>query len=147
MKNFLIYLFAFLLLIQLYRPTKNRSEAVSEQSIGINENVPEAIQNILERSCNDCHSNNTSYLWYHEIAPISYIVAYHVSEGKEHLNFDEWNTYNKDQKKHIIDDLQEVIESREMPLVGYLKLHPEAVISDGENQQLLDWIATLNPND
>ncbi len=143
MKKIMLYALAVLVLIQLYRPSKNRSTKISENRITVIEKVPDNIQNILDRSCNDCHSNNTNYLWYHEIAPISFVVAYHINDGKKHVNFDEWGTYNKDQKKHIIDDLQEVVESREMPLVGYLKFHPEAVISDDENQELLDWISGL----
>lgn len=143
MKKIFLYVVAVLLLMQLYRPAKNSNSEVSETSIGKMIQVPESIQNILDRSCADCHSNNTKYLWYHEIAPISYVVAYHISEGKEHVNFDTWGKYNANQKKHIIDNLEEVIESREMPLFGYLKLHPDAVISDADNQKLLDWIKTL----
>jgi anthranilate/para-aminobenzoate synthase component II len=143
MKKFLLYTLVVLVLMQLYRPSKNSSAEPSKNSITTVEEVPENIQNILKRSCNDCHSNSTNYLWYHEIAPFSYVVAYHISDGKKHVNFDEWTQYNKDQKEHIIGDLREVIKSREMPMVGYLSFHPEAVISDTDNQQLLDWINSL----
>jgi len=139
MKKFFIYLILIVLLIQIIRPNKNRSETVSATAIV----APENIQIILDKSCNDCHSNNTNYEWYHNISPISWIVSLHVKDGKDHVNFDIWTSYNKDQKKHIIKDLKKSIETREMPLVGYLKVHPEAVISDEENQELLDWIATL----
>ena len=139
MKKFLIYLVLIVLLIQIIRPSKNKSETVSETAI----DAPENIQKILNNSCNDCHSNNTNYEWYHNISPISWVVALHVKDGKEHVNFDKWTAYNKDQKKHIIKDLKKSTETRKMPLVGYLKVHPEAAISDEENQELLDWIATL----
>lgn len=143
MKKFLFYLILVLLLIQLYRPTKNTNELVAEEGISVQNEVLENIQIILKNSCYDCHSNNTNYLWYHNIAPISWIVGGHIKEGKEHLNFDEWVNYNADQKKHIIDDLKESIETREMPLVGYLKFHPEASLSEADNQLLLDWINSL----
>lgn len=143
MKKFLFYLILVLLLIQLYRPTKNRSELVAKDSITASNEVPEKIQSILKNSCNDCHTNNTNYLWYHNIAPISWVVARHVKEGKEHLNFDEWTVYNKNQKRHILEDLKESIETREMPIVGYLKMHPEAIVSDSDNELLLDWIDSL----
>lgn len=132
-----------LLLIQLFRPTKNTNEVISSSNITTQLEVSEDIQSIIERSCNDCHSNNTAYLWYHNIAPISWVVANHIKEGKEHLNFDEWVNYNDNQKNHIIEELEETIESREMPLVGYLKFHPKAIISDEDNAKLLDWIQTL----
>lgn len=140
MKKKLFYLVLFLLLIQIIRPTKNRDEVVVSDNVI---NAPENIQNLLKRSCNDCHSNNTNYDWYHNIAPISWIVAMHIKDGKKHVNFDAWGTYNKDQKKHIIKDLKKSIETREMPLVGYLKVHPETVVSEQEYKELLDWIDTL----
>lgn len=142
MKKFLFYLVLVLFLIQLYRPAKNSSFEISQNSI-INVEVPENVQSILEVSCYDCHSNNTNYLWYHNIAPVSWVVAHHIKEGKEHVNFDEWTMYNKDQKEHIIEEMIETIESREMPLVGYLKLHREAIISEADNLKLLDWIHSL----
>jgi len=129
--------------MQIYRPTKNINEQVAKESIASHIEVPENIHSILENSCYDCHSNNTNYLWYHNIAPLSWVVGRHIKEGKEHLNFDEWAAYNADQKGHIIDDLKESIETREMPLIGYLKFHPEAVLSEGDNQLLLDWIHSL----
>jgi len=116
---------------------------VAKDSITASNEVPEKIQSILKNSCNDCHTNNTNYLWYHNIAPISWVVARHVKEGKEHLNFDEWTVYNKNQKRHILEDLKESIETREMPIVGYLKMHPEAIVSDSDNELLLDWIDSL----
>lgn len=142
MKKFLFYLVLVLFLIQLYRPTKNSSAEISQNSI-TNVEVPEYIQSILEVSCYDCHSNNTNYLWYHNIAPVSWVVAHHIKEGKEHVNFDEWTMYNTNQKEHIVEEMIETIESREMPLVGYIKLHREAVISDADNLKLLDWIHSL----
>ena len=143
MKKFFLYLLALIVLIQLIRPSKNSSEELSKNGIQTEVAISESIQSIIDRSCNDCHSNNTKYDWYHEIAPFSWVVAMHIKEGKEHVNFDEWSTYNKEQKQHIIEELGEVIEIRKMPLVGYLKFHPEAIISDEDNNELLDWIRTL----
>ena len=143
MRKVFFYLLVVILLAQLIRPHKNSGKEVSKNNISTQLNLPENIQGIINRSCNDCHSNNTNYQWYHAIAPFSWVVASHVKEGKEHLNFSEWATYNENQKEHIIDELKETISAREMPLVGYLKFHPEAVLSDVDNQKLLDWIKDL----
>lgn len=140
MKKFLFYFVALLALIQVIRPSKNRSDVVSENTTIV---TSENIQSILRKSCNDCHSNNTNYDWYHNIAPFSWFVALHIKQGKNHVNFDNWATYNKNQKNHIIKHLKKAIETREMPLVGYLYRHPEAVVSEKENQELLNLIATL----
>jgi len=139
----ILYFFGFLVIIQLIPISKNTSDIVSKNSIYTVVTVPENVEKTIKKSCNDCHSNNTKYEWYHRIAPFSWVVAFHIKDGKKHVNFDEWATYNKYQKKSIITDLRKTIETREMPYVGYLKAHPEAVISDKDNQELLDFINTL----
>jgi hypothetical protein len=45
---------------------------------------------LAERACFDCHSNQTRWPWYSYVAPASWLVAYDVTEGREHLNFSEW---------------------------------------------------------
>ena len=138
------YIFIGLLLIQLIRPSKNiHRETQQVPAVSDALEAPQEIQQLLKNSCYDCHSDNTRYLWYHEIAPFSWAVAYHIKKGKEHVNFDAWNKYNKDQLKHIKKNLNEVLKSREMPLFGYLKFHPEAVLSDADNKKLLDWAENL----
>ncbi|MBT8316905.1 MAG: heme-binding domain-containing protein, partial [Lutibacter sp.] len=93
--------------------------------------------------CADCHSNKTNYPWYSEIAPISWYLAQHVNEGKEYLNFSEWTTYNKNQKSHIINDLEEVLIDVEMPLKSYLLIHTEAKLSQNQYETLLNWVKTI----
>lgn len=143
MKKVLWILLAVFVLMQVIRPTKNLDDKVSPEALNQITEVPADIEAILERSCYDCHSNNTHYDWYHEIAPISWLVSSHVKEGKEHLNFDTWAAYNSHQKEHVLSDLDESIRKREMPLALYIVFHPEARISEVDNQKLLDWIDSL----
>ena len=139
----LLYFIAFLVLIQLIRPTKNSSDTVSKNSIYTAHFTSLATKEIINRSCNDCHSNHTKYLWYHEIAPVSWIVASHVNKGKKHLNFDEWSGYNEYQKTSIFDHYRETMEGYKMPLSSYVLIHPEAALTDSERQVLLDWFANI----
>lgn len=144
MKKFLIYLLAFLVLIQLYRPAKNSNETSSPNNIAQVIAVPDDVQKILERSCYDCHSNNTQYLWYHEIAPMSWGVAYHIAEGKKHLNYDEFATYNKRQQAHALEETSEVVEKGEMPLKGYVAFHPETKLSEDDIQKIRNWVVSTD---
>jgi hypothetical protein len=105
--------------------------------------VPNNVEEILKTSCYDCHSNFTVYPWYSEIAPISWYLAQHVNEGKEHLNFSEWTVYNKNQQSHILKDLEEVLESHEMPINSYLLIHKEAKMSTEQYTVLMNWIQTI----
>ena len=57
--------------------------------------VPATVSATLERACYDCHSNRTVWPWYSAIAPVSWLVADDVEEGRKHLNFSEWGTYTR----------------------------------------------------
>ena len=67
----------------------------------------------------------------------------HVNEGKENVNFSEWMTYNKDQKDHILDEIIETIERKEMPFKGYIPMHPEANLTDTQRKILIDYFKGL----
>ena len=142
MKKILLGVLVGIILIQFIRPEKNSSKDFAND-ISTIINVPEEVQQIIKTSCADCHSNNTKYPWYSEIAPVSWYLAQHVNEGKEHLNFSEWATYNKDQKSHILKDLEEEIEEHKMPLESYLWIHKDAKMTDVQYDILLNWIKTI----
>jgi mono/diheme cytochrome c family protein len=91
---------------------------------------------LAQRACFDCHSNETSWPWYANIAPISWRLQRHVDEGRQKLNFSEWGT-GEQETEHIVD----VVREGEMPPWDFLLLHPEARLSDTETQALLDGLA------
>ena len=142
MKFYFIFKITVLIfvLIQFIRPEKNVINPKLTTNLNNEVNTTLVVQEILSSSCFDCHSNNTNYRWYHNMAPISWIVANHVNEGKNHLNFSEWGKYNKNQKKHILDEIEEVIKKNEMPLKSYLLIHHEKKITNQHKQYLLEWI-------
>ena len=109
MKKILLAVLVVIIVIQFIRPEKNNSNN-ELNAISTILDVPNEVQEILKTSCSDCHSNNTIYPWYSEIAPVSWYLASHVNEGKEHLNFSEWASYNENQKSHIIKDIEEELQ-------------------------------------
>jgi len=86
-------------------------------------------------ACFDCHSNETVWPWYSNIAPISWRLQQHVDEGREELNFSEWGTGEQE-----ADDVVEVVREGEMPPWDYLILHPEARLAGAELQAFLDGL-------
>jgi hypothetical protein len=142
MKKVVLGILVVIILIQFIRPQKNISNSEINSITTVME-VPNEVQQIIKTSCADCHSNKTNYPWYSEIAPISWYLAQHVNEGKEYLNFSEWTTYNKNQKSHIINDLEEVLIDVEMPLKSYLLIHTEAKLSQNQYETLLNWVKTI----
>lgn len=94
---------------------------------------------MLETSCYDCHSNETVYPNYAYVAPISWSVKHHVNEGREHLNFSEWGTFNKDLKKNMLENTVADLQQIRMPIPGYVAQHPDANLSAAQRKVLVDY--------
>lgn len=94
---------------------------------------------LAARACFDCHSNETRYPWYSHIAPVSWLVTHDINEARGLLNFSEW-----DRVQRAAGEAVEQIEKEQMPLWFYVPLHPEANLTAGERQELIQGIeATL----
>ena len=135
-------LFGFLVLLILIQFTPNVLPPTShsnENDLLENNRISPAVTSILKNSCYNCHSNNTVYPWYSHIAPVSFLVGYHVKEGREHLNFSEWAELSKLDKAEALDDLIEEVEEGEMPIKPYLIAHPGAKLTETEKTQLINW--------
>lgn len=102
-------------------------------------NAPEEVMEILRTSCYDCHSNETVWPWYSNIAPFSWLVAHDVNEAREEMNFSEWQSYSADDQDHYIEEIWEEVEEGEMPLWYYLILHSEAELSDEQKETIKSW--------
>lgn len=106
--------------------------------------VPPRIEQTLKVSCYDCHSNNTTYLWYDKIQPVAWYINSHIDEGKEELNFDEFGKYSSKRKNHKIEKIPEEVEEGEMPLTSYTFLHANARLTDAQRKELVDWFKELS---
>lgn len=124
------------------------------QLIPVNQTNPPIIQSaemsgevkeILVESCFDCHSNETEWPWYSRIAPGSFLITRDVIEGRKHLNFSEFSDMDAYDSSDVADEIIEMLEEGEMPLLPYLLLHPDASLSDSETQILIAWAESLYP--
>jgi hypothetical protein len=102
--------------------------------------APEKISNILRISCYDCHSNETSWPWYSYVAPVSFFVVDDVNEGREHMNFSEWDNYSAKDKQEYMEEIIEEVEKGEMPLTSYTFVHPNAKLDSYRIKMIKDWI-------
>src|SRR6056297_1134209 len=119
LKKVLIGLLVLFIAIQFYRPEKNISKENDTVAFMQETNPSKEVRTILKTTCFDCHSNNTVYPWYDNIAPISFWLADHIEEGKSELNFSEWASYSDKKKDHKLEELYEETEKRAMPLKEY----------------------------
>jgi len=138
-KSVLIILAAAFITIQFYRPDRTAPPIVQAETLEASVQVPGDISLIMERSCNDCHTNQTHYPWYSNVSPFSWFLANHIKDGRRHLNFSVWNTYSDKKKSQKLEEICEQLESEEMPLPSYLWIHRDAVLSDADSKALCDW--------
>jgi len=87
---------------------------------------------LFNNACADCHSHQTKYPWYSDIAPVSWLLARDVEEGREHFNVSVWGAQKKNEGKEAAKEVRE----GEMPPWFYLPTHPEAKLSDTEKNEL-----------
>lgn len=95
---------------------------------------------LAERACFDCHSNETVWPLYTRLAPISWLVAHDVSEGRAELNFSEWGVARSgedDEQGEGAEEAAEKVADGSMPPASYTLIHPTARLSPAEQQQLI----------
>jgi Haem-binding domain len=102
-----------------------------------------AVESVLRRACYDCHSNETVWPWYSRIAPVSWLVAHDVNEGRAHLNFSEWGRLSSAKQVEAVGDIWEQVSEGEMPLWIYLPAHREARLTDQDKAALEAWAAAV----
>jgi hypothetical protein len=102
--------------------------------------APQEINEILTRACFDCHSNNTVWPWYSWVAPVSWLVALDVHEGRAHLNFSTWGEYSLEKQAKLQKRIGRAVNEGDMPPFQYLPAHSEARLSEKEKNVLLDWV-------
>lgn len=130
-------LVVLVLLIQFlpYGHTHTKPPVVKEP----NWNSPETRQ-IAQKACFDCHSNETIWPWYSNIAPMSWLVQRDVDVARSRMNFSDWGRISVE-----VGEIIEIVSEGEMPPFQYLLMHPGARLSEQEKTRFIDGInATLN---
>jgi len=106
---------------------------------------PETRQ-LTVQACYDCHSTETHWPWYSYVAPISWITSYDVIEGREALNFSDWDYTPEAESnepfapKTLPERIADEINSGRMPPGTYRLMHPEARLSDAQKQALIEGL-------
>lgn len=127
------------IVIQFIRPAKTNPPADPGQAIESHLQVTPQVAAILDRSCNDCHSNKTRWPWYSNVAPVSWFVIDHVNEGRENVNLSEWGKYNQREVGNLLKQMCREAKAGVMPLSSYTPLHPGSKLSAGDIKTICDW--------
>jgi hypothetical protein len=134
---------AVAVLMQAYRPARTNPPIDPQQELSAVMHVDPAVQPVLDRSCNDCHSNRTVWPWYSQVAPISWGVVSDVSDGRRHMNFSEWGAYPGFKQKDMLNEACKLVTRRDMPPFVYSLVHRDTVLSQAEREALCGWTKTV----
>lgn len=127
---------------QFVRPARTNPVSDSTQSIETQLAVDPKVSAILDRSCADCHSNNTRWPWYTNVSPFSWFVVDHVNEARRNLNFSEWGKYDKRRQARRLQQMCDLAKSGDMPLSTYTPLHPGSKLTADDVKILCDWTSS-----
>ncbi len=134
----IVFGIVILLVIQLipYGRNHNNPPVVSEPNWD-----SQLTRALVKSTCFDCHSNETIWPWYSKIAPASWLVYRDVVEGRQRVNFSNWNRAQLEEP----GELTSVIREGEMPPLQYILIHASARLSAGQKDQLINGLlATFN---
>ncbi|MCA1629294.1 MAG: heme-binding domain-containing protein [Acidobacteria bacterium] len=120
---------------------KSVTNAAVDESRTINARlrVTPEVNAILARSCNDCHTQQTRFPWYSLVAPVSWMLADHIREGRDHLNFSDWASYDAEEQDMLLQNICRITRRGAMPMPSYLYIHGDARLSQEDVKTLCDW--------
>ena len=132
--------------IQLIRPARTNPPVDQSHTLEAVVFVPPKIESILQRACDDCHSDLTRWPWYSNVAPVSWFVIDHVDSGRRHVNFSEWlRRDTKNPAEYTRERFQAMcrqMQTGDMPLTSYLLVHRTAKLSQDDIETICQWTKT-----
>lgn len=146
LKFTVLALLVLLLGIQFIPTKRNHSEVLPKTDFMLVNDIPKQLEKTIKTSCYDCHSNNTEYPWYNKVQPVAWFLEDHVEQGKEELNFNEWEGYSSRRKNSKLKSIISQIEDDEMPLDSYTLIHRDAKLSEGDKKDVIAYMNELKQN-
>jgi len=130
---------ALLFLLAFVHPYGNARVAESGRPLMSSAEIGTPVLDVLQRSCQNCHSERTTWPAYSHLAPISWLIEKDVQDGRSHWNMSKWDQDSMDDREHILSQIGPMVRNKKMPLSQYLLLHPEAKLSDADAELLYQW--------
>jgi hypothetical protein len=125
--------------LQLVRPERTNPPVDPSMRLDAHVTVPADVGDILDRSCRDCHTNETRWPWYSHVAPPSLLLARDVREGRDELNLSEWGDYDGETAVEQLDEMCTQVREGSMPLLPYTWMHRAARLSPEDVTRLCEW--------
>ena len=101
----------------------------------------EKIKPALERSCYDCHSDQTHYPWYHSLPIIKGLIDSDIKAGRHNVDFSKGFPFTgKGSQAEMLTDIRNEIAEGEMPITAYRLLHWGRLIEPPLQDTVFAWI-------
>ncbi|MCL5746251.1 MAG: heme-binding domain-containing protein [Acidobacteria bacterium] len=131
---------AGVIVAQFVSPQKGNPRVDPTQTIEARTHMPQQVADILNRTCRDCHTNQTSWQWYGNIAPGSWLMIADVYVARSRMNLSNWGTYTPAQQADRLRGMCRRARNGSMPLWYYRALHyPSAWLSSQDVNTLCEW--------
>ncbi len=140
LKWVLALLLAAFLLLQLTNPARTNPPVVSDMMA--TSPPPPQIAAMLHAACYDCHSHETKWPWYSRLAPMSWLIADDVNDGRNNLNLSKWPADQPDRAARKLGMMSDAIGDGQMPPTKYTAIHADARLTASQQQELTDWLDT-----
>jgi Haem-binding domain len=124
-----VVILAIVFAAQLVRPERTNPAIDVSQTVEAQVGTTSELAAVFDRACRDCHSNATVWSSYTQIAPLSWVMAYAVREGRTVVNFSEWATYPPARQRMLLAASCKDVSTGKMPGQPYTLLYPEARLS------------------
>jgi hypothetical protein len=138
-----LFVFGFLLVwvfaSVLVHPLPHKGSDRSGAPLLMGADIPPSVTDVFAHACINCHSENTRWPWYSNVAPVSWLVEGDVKHAREHLNLSRWDSLEAADQRLLLTAIATVIENREMPPHKYVALHPEAKLSAEDSIRVIEW--------
>ena len=135
MKKIVLFVVVLLVGIQFIHPAKTNPSVDDSLSL----KSPKNVESVLKKSCYDCHSFETRWTAYADIAPFSWMIVGHVNDARAALNFSRWDEIEKEIKIKRVKRIIQTTNNGMMPLSSYVSVHEEAELSGDDKKVLRDW--------
>jgi hypothetical protein len=132
-----LVLFSILAIGSQFVPARGGVEQHPAQTETFAATMGPAVGTIVERSCKDCHSYETTWPWYSHIAPVSWIVARDVKKGRDKVNFSDWTS--RHHSANEVEGLCDAVRNGSMPPASYRLMHPNAKLSRDDVEVMCRW--------
>jgi len=123
----------------LIYPFRTPSAPANNQAILQEAQIDPETLAIVQRACQNCHSQNTEWPWYSHVAPVSWLLVHDVQQARSHMNLSRWQDYSAGDRLRLLSEIGSAVRNRKIPVQRYLLLHPEARLTNAERQEIYRW--------